>query len=146
MVETDCISPESRIYRPWEVLQFRTFENTGTCLIGPLVKQGESDPYFSLATVLCEAYDQAKYGKGKERHADDDNFEDQLIVTIQDHVGGGFAAGQAIKKIVESKRLATDPAVKEILGAINYLAAYIIWLRKQPRAEVQFSGQHGITG
>lgn len=105
-----------------------------------LTRTDASDLYSSLADVLVSAYEQAKHGKGMERHASDDAFEDQIIVQIQDMVGGGFARGQAIKKIKESGRLATEPAVREILGAINYLAAYVIWLQKQPKMPEVNSG------
>ena len=45
---------------------------------------------------------------------------------IQDLVGEGFALGQAIKKMQESQRLSHDAAIRELLGAINYIAGVII--------------------
>ena len=88
------------------------------------------DLYRSLKQVLVDAEHQASQGKGKERHATDNNFEDQLICTIQkmlrDHPFGGQAF-QVIKKTVEAGRLyqqgETVMAYNEILGAINYLGA-----------------------
>lgn len=87
------------------------------------------DPYSSLRGVLEGAYDQACAGKGKERHAysDEEPFENQLICEMGRRLGG--ARGplyQAVKKIYESDRLDTQAAVRELYGAINYIAAAII--------------------
>ena len=91
------------------------------------------DPrYESLYDVLNAAYDQSAGGKGKERHAADNNFENQIICQIQRMLydvkhpfGGGVY--QAIKKSVEAGRLyqikGWEAGYNEILGAINYLAA-----------------------
>lgn len=83
----------------------------------------DTGPYSELARVLNAAYDQAAKGKGAERHATDKRFEDQPIMAIQELVGPGFALGQAIKKIQESQRMDAQAAQRELLGAINYLAA-----------------------
>ena len=40
--------------------------------------------------------------------------------------GSGFPLGQAGKKMQESQRLPREAAVRELLGAINYIAAQII--------------------
>lgn len=84
--------------------------------------------YSELDDVLCRAYEQASGGKGHERHATDKAFEDQPMQLIQQLVGEGFALGQAIKKIQESTRMEKDAAVRELLGAINYIAGAIIFL------------------
>lgn len=84
--------------------------------------------YKKLAEVLQEALDQAQSGKGKERHATDNAYEDQLMCATQrllkDHPCGGLAY-QVIKKTVESGRLlktkGKEAAQKELQGAINYL-------------------------
>ena len=87
--------------------------------------------YDSLAQVLKEALLQAAEGKGRERHAVGDTpFEEQPICFISRQVGIGFALGQAIKKAIESQRLDTEAAVRELLGAINYLAAAVIIRRE----------------
>lgn len=86
------------------------------------------DRYSSLATVLSGAYEQAAGGKGQERHADDQPFEDQPIQWIEEHFKS-FQLGQAVKKTHESQRLPNDAAIKELLGAINYLAARVIYLQ-----------------
>jgi hypothetical protein len=84
------------------------------------------DGYDELADVLVEALNQAQSGKGKERHATDKPFTQQPIMTIQGLVGRGYALGQAIKKTQESQRLDDDAAKRELLGAINYLAAAVL--------------------
>lgn len=85
--------------------------------------------YTSLAYVLDKALEQAQSGKGSERHAEDDQpFVDQLICRLARTEGHGFTRGQAIKKIDEAKRLDNKAAIRELLGAINYLAADIIVL------------------
>lgn len=91
--------------------------------------------YGPLAGVYELALFQAANGKGKDRHADNKPFENQIIMTIQDQVGSGFTLGQCIKKMTESKRLATmengkKRASAELLGAMNYLAAAYLHLQK----------------
>lgn len=87
-----------------------------------------STGYSGLVNVLIEALTQASNGKGSERHADDQAFEDQPIMWIEKNFPS-FQLGQAVKKIHESQRLESVAAEKELLGAINYLAARILFLR-----------------
>ena len=82
--------------------------------------------YEKLADVLDRAFEQASRGKGWERHGGHKPFDEQPMQMIQDLVGEGFALGQAIKKIQESQRMETDAAVRELLGAIVYIAGAII--------------------
>lgn len=86
--------------------------------------------YYDLFSVLREALDQAQDGKGHERHGGDLPFSDQHTMTITRAVGRGFPLGQAMKKIQESQRMDTDAAKRELLGAINYLAAAILSFEK----------------
>lgn len=83
--------------------------------------------YGRLEEVLTKAAEQASAGKGAERHADGQRFEDQPIMWIEREFKS-FQLGQAVKKIHESQRLAPEAAARELLGAINYLAAKIIAL------------------
>lgn len=91
--------------------------------------------YKSLYHVLTEALNQAQSGKGKERHAAGEPFDQQEICQNTRAVGLGYPLGQARKKARESLRLledrGTEAAVAECLGAINYLAAAIIVMREE---------------
>lgn len=89
-----------------------------------------SGRYSPLQKVLLDAYDQASSGKGSERHSDGQDFEGQPIMWIEENFKS-FQLGQAVKKIHESQRMEPDRAEKELLGAINYLAARILFLKKQ---------------
>ena len=93
--------------------------------------------YASLADVLARAYDQAARGKGKERHAQDLPFDQQPMQTISQLVGSADGLRyQAIKKIQEAPRLAPEAGVRELLGAIVYLAGAIIH-QEQRQAQEQ---------
>ena len=96
--------------------------------------------YTSLAAVLDEALSQAQDGKGYVRHACGERFEDQKIVQLGEWMGGSttFCVGQASKKALESTRLDDEAAVRELLGAINYLAAAVIVIRRRSSAETPF--------
>ena len=89
-----------------------------------------ADNYASLSNVFRRAYDQASSGKGQERHGQDLPFAKQPMQLIQDLCGEGFALGQAMKKMQESQRLPHDAAIRELLGAINYIAGAIIHKEK----------------
>jgi hypothetical protein len=90
---------------------------------------GVESGYEKLSVALQMALNQAMLGKGKERHANNEPFENQIIMLIE-KLGVGFQLGQAIKKIVESTRLDKNHAINELLGAINYIAAKIIHLKE----------------
>lgn len=85
--------------------------------------------YESLANILQRAYGQAAHGKGAERHACQRPFTEQPMQTIsellQSPVGLLY---QAMKKIQESQRLDKDAGVRELLGAINYIAGAVIFI------------------
>lgn len=94
----------------------------------------DNEAYDTLKTVLRSAYEQAASGKGKERHAyeDEEPFEKQPICEISARLGSiDGVLFQAVKKIYECKRLPTDRAINELLGAINYIAAAVILLEKE---------------
>ena len=86
--------------------------------------------YDSLYLVLREAFDQASKGKGSERHAQGQPFDEQPMQKLIELYGLGFALGQAGKKMQESQRMDKDAAKRELLGAINYIAGAIIHLEK----------------
>lgn len=87
--------------------------------------------YESLLTVLVEALNDAQYGKGKERHADNKPFIEQDICQLGREEGLGFPRGQARKKLKESRRLTGEHRIKEELGAINFICADIILYREE---------------
>ena len=116
-------------------------------LHSPANKQERTMPVFvregydSLFTILCKALHQAQEGKGAERHANDRAFDAQPIMGIGDLVGMGFQTGQAIKKTVEAhgmvNRNQLDAAERELLGAINYLAAAVLRINQLAVAKMK---------
>lgn len=91
--------------------------------------------YEHLAAILDEALAQAQSGKGKERHASGEPFEEQPIIQLGEWMGGStaFCVGQACKKAIESTRLDDDGAERNLLGAMNYLAAAVMTIRRRKR-------------
>lgn len=84
--------------------------------------------YESLAEVLHRAYNQAASGKGAERHACSRPFTEQPMQSISALLGNETGLlYQAMKKIQESQRMDQDAAIRELLGAINYIAGAIIF-------------------
>lgn len=93
------------------------------------------DGYEQLEGVLARAYIQASCGKGAERHASGEPFHDQPMQTISALVGSNDGLRfQAVKKIHESARLDKAAAVRELLGAINYIAGAIIYIEGKDEA------------
>jgi len=89
--------------------------------------------YSGLNQIFKDAYNQAANGKGKSRHAENnEKYEQQVACEVGRRLSSNKAAGplfQAVKKIYESGRLDKDAAIEELLGAINYIAAAIIVLK-----------------
>jgi hypothetical protein len=98
--------------------------------------------YSSLKLVLDRAFQQAAYGKGEDRHSTGQPFDEQPIVSLQFIFGTGYAFGQAAKKMEESQRLNVDMASKELLGAINYIAAALIYIEKKEAIEKARGDNH----
>lgn len=87
--------------------------------------------YEGLWWVLDDALRQAYEGKGKERHADDKPFKEQIACRNARTFGIGAPLGQAVKKCEETMRLPNVEAqIRELLGAINYIAVAIITLKE----------------
>lgn len=82
--------------------------------------------YELLADVLKRAYDQAAVGKGKERHANGEPFDEQVMQDGARRFGVGALLFQAFKKSEESQRLPLERGVAELLGSIVYLAGAVI--------------------
>lgn len=97
------------------------------------VKEG----YEKLDAVLYDAISQSQDGKGKERHATNNNYEDQVICVVGRLLKGhpfGAHAYQIIKKTIEAGRLyqikGQEAAYQEMLGSINYAAAMCILIKE----------------
>lgn len=92
----------------------------------------DTDPnYQSLREILLLAYEQAAEGKGKERHARGNPFEEQHMQTISRLLDTDRGmAFQVIKKLTEGLDM-EDPAAREreLLGAINYIAGIVVYYR-----------------
>lgn len=95
------------------------------------------EKYKTLSAILDAAFAHAATGKGKERHARDLPFDKQPMLETTRLVGPGFPLGQAIKKAGEAagmiERGELDAAEAECLGAINYLAGAVAWMREQQK-------------
>ena len=101
------------------------------------VHRMEVPGYEELADILREAYKQAAVGKGAERHAGKgEAFTDQVMQDGAKRFGVGALLFQAYKKSEESQRLDLDPAVRELLGGIVYLAGAVIARRKAEKPTV----------
>lgn len=89
--------------------------------------------YETLMSVLMDAYEQATSGKGDQRHGASQPFEKQDMQRIITATSIDFAIGQAMKKMLEARRLVYhhNPRRNELLGAIVYLAGAIVALDKQ---------------
>lgn len=102
---------------------------------GTFSQSSQPEHYRKLRDILDAAYHQAASGKGKERHATDNAWQDQPIGQIGRMVGPGFNSGQAIKKLTEAmgmlKRGERDAAIREVLGAIVYSASVIMLIGEQ---------------
>lgn len=85
--------------------------------------------YEHLAAVLKDAYAQAAFGKGKERHANDLPFDHQPMQAISRLLGNPTGMTyQVCKKVVEAMNMKDYAARRrELLGAIVYLAGVIVY-------------------
>lgn len=86
--------------------------------------------YDRLHSTLMQAFDQASAGKGEERHGCGEPYENQISARINREYRG-YALGQALKKIDESRRLSKAAAIRELQGAINLIALEIITLQDE---------------
>ena len=104
-------------------------------------KIDETHPYYRLAKVFNDAFLQASAGKGQERHAYSKNepYSSQVLCEMDKRLGGNAIGPryQAVKKIYESARMDPDKAIRELHGAINYLAAAIIILEEKNNSDSQ---------
>lgn len=106
-------------------------------MVGPTSRTVAQPGYADLARVLDAALDQAQGGKGVERHAaPGEPFSDQQIVQLCEWMGSIQGdVFQVCKKALEACRLPAPAARRELLGVINYAAAAVIVLDRQPIPE-----------
>ena len=93
------------------------------------------DGYDSLRAVYAMALEQAQGGKGKERHANGQPFDQQPICQGGRRFGPGCLIYQAWKKAHETPVLlqmdnGKERAIRELLGVINYAAAAVLVIKE----------------
>lgn len=100
--------------------------------------------YEKLVEILMEAYEQAATGKGHERHASNLPFDEQPMQTISALLATERGmAFQAIKKLREALDLPDpDRQVAELLGAINYIAGIVLYLRRRENERADSDRAH----
>lgn len=109
-------------------------ERDARTLLYEFKTEKDMQDYRTLLGVLFDSLDQAAYGKGKERHANDLPFEEQRMSSISKALNSPLGmAYQAIKKVQEGVQFEeTERVIKELHGAIVYIAGMIIWYQNQP--------------
>lgn len=105
-----------------------------------------SDNYAVLRGIYDEAVAQAASGKGKERHANGEPFEEQRMLKISRMLRSERGmAYQVCKKVAEGLDLPTvERQVGELLGAMNYLAGIVIFLREQNPSVAEAKGTEPV--
>ena len=89
----------------------------------------DRDDYLPLLRTFLGALEQAAYGKGRERHANDLPFTEQPILTMARMLDSDAGlAQQVIKKTVEARSLPTKQArINELRGTLVYAAAMVLF-------------------
>lgn len=97
----------------------------------------DRDDYLPLLRTFLGALEQAAYGKGRERHANDLPFVEQPILTMAHMLDSDAGlAQQVIKKTVEARSLPTKQArINELRGTLVYAAAMILFEEMYGRAD-----------
>lgn len=97
----------------------------------------DRDDYLPLLRTFLGALEQAAYGKGRERHANDLPFIEQPILTMAHMLDSDAGlAQQVIKKTIEARTLPTKQArVNELRGTLVYAAAMILFEEMYGRAD-----------
>lgn len=94
----------------------------------PVHPEAMSHPLFP---VLCAAIEQAMFGKGVRHGGATVPFLEQPIFHYAKMHGRGFLTGQAAKKLEEAASTRHGDAFRtEVLGAIVYAAAAVLWDEK----------------
>ena len=89
----------------------------------------DRDDYLPLLRTFLGALEQAAYGKGRVRHANDLPFIEQPILTMAQMLNSDAGlAQQVIKKTIEARTLPTKAArISELHGTLVYAAAMILF-------------------
>lgn len=89
----------------------------------------DRDDYLPLLRTFLGALEQAAYGKGRERHANDRPFTEQPILTMARMLDSDAGlAQQVIKKTIEARSLPSKTArINELRGTLVYAAAMILF-------------------
>lgn len=97
----------------------------------------DRDDYLPLLRTFLGALEQAAYGKGRERHANDLPFIEQPILTMAHMLDSDAGlAQQVIKKTVEARSLPTKQArINELRGTLVYAAAMILFEEMYGRSD-----------
>lgn len=97
----------------------------------------DRDDYMPLLRTFLGALEQAAYGKGRERHANDLPFIEQPILTMAHMLDSDAGlAQQVIKKTIEARTLPTKQArINELRGTLVYAAAMILFEEMYGRAD-----------
>lgn len=97
----------------------------------------DRDDYLPLLRTFLGALEQAAYGKGRERHANDLPFTEQPILTMARMLDSDAGlAQQVIKKTIEARTLPTKQArINELRGTLVYAAAMILFEEMYGRAD-----------
>lgn len=97
----------------------------------------DRDDYLPLLRTFLGALEQAAYGKGRERHANDLPFVEQPILTMARMLDSDAGlAQQVIKKTVEARSLPTKQArINELRGTLVYAAAMILFEEMYGRSD-----------
>lgn len=97
----------------------------------------DRDDYLPLLRTFLGALEQAAYGKGRERHANDLPFVEQPILTMAHMLDSDAGlAQQVIKKTIEARSLPSKTArINELRGTLVYAAAMILFEEMYGRAD-----------
>lgn len=97
----------------------------------------DRDDYLPLLHTFLGALEQAAYGKGRERHANDLPFVEQPILTMARMLDSDAGlAQQVIKKTIEARSLPSKTArINELRGTLVYAAAMILFEEMYGRAD-----------
>lgn len=132
---TMATAPEGDAWTAWQASALIELVNSEAPATSDAGRVLHAQGYELLAGVLAEAFGQAAFGKGRERHACGEPFHHQVMAEGANRFGVGALLFQAFKKSEESQRLPYPRSRAELLGAIVYLAGAVIHLdRHQPQA------------